>query len=399
VRSFIAIPTAIALAALSIVIPKAAASPHAPPVPAGTCYLTVPANPLTAKGLATPYINSCTEPSAETAIIVQAAIISPSGQPFAYDPLVITQGTAPQVPPVVPVLAKDDIVAIWVGSDDVNTQLEGSGARQFVNGIPGSNFGQVAYSQSAPEFFSVATRDIAEHRLTVPALGTQGDGVACPTINSYEIGDQDPSDNTTATYLTNGTKVAQDTTANRALFPGDTTFNTGSDNFLLDAFIDPALDTDGGNCHPWAIPSLDSPGTNESTLAFDQLQAVADQGDPLVTPLSDEMTLADPGMLHGVEYLGLVESQAKTHLYQLGVDQSLSADDTEQAYCNGLAAIFPPFLAANAGAFTASPSPTAGQNLDEFLTARFEATWNMVLPTPGVVPTCTQITGVQDPVG
>jgi len=384
---------------------------HDPGVPAGTCFLSVPAHPLTIKGLATPYILSgtaaqsdnpggCTEASPNTGILVQAAILAPDGKAYVYDPLVITQGTAPQVAPVVPVIPQGSKVAIWVGSDDVNTQLIGDGASRFINGADGSNFGQMAYSKSAIKFFADATADIKAGKLVVPPLGVQSDGVACPTVSSFEVGDQDPQDNNPTTGLTNGTLVAQNTAANRAAFPGDYVFTTGSDNELLDGFIDPALNSEGGSCHPWEIPSLDDPGAYEPTLAFDQLQAAFEQSDPLVTEVSDEMTLAGSGVVNGISYLGLHESQVKTHAYQQGVDGNTNANDSEATYCQGLDSIFPPFLVANKAAFEAAPSLQAGQNLANFLAQRFaDATWPMPLPFPGLLPTCTQVLGgTPDPV-
>ena len=64
------------------------------------CTLAVPRNPLTAQGLATPYVlcsagMACSEDSEGTAAFVQATILDPkTGALSVYDPVVETAGTA-----------------------------------------------------------------------------------------------------------------------------------------------------------------------------------------------------------------------------------------------------------------------------------------------------------------
>ena len=80
------------------------------------CTLVVPANPLSAPGLATPYQltatnpadGPCNEANANQSAFVQAAVIDPAtGQISVYNPLVVTQGTTPAVAPVVPKLPRN----------------------------------------------------------------------------------------------------------------------------------------------------------------------------------------------------------------------------------------------------------------------------------------------------
>ncbi|HLI37168.1 MAG TPA: hypothetical protein VKV80_07480, partial [Streptosporangiaceae bacterium] len=109
--------------------PGPAASSGNPAAPAGpsssgspaqapnmNCRLIVPANPLTARGLATPYKlegppgmpspqrSGCTMANAANlGAFVQATILDPAtGELRTYEPLVITRGTRPAIPPVVP---------------------------------------------------------------------------------------------------------------------------------------------------------------------------------------------------------------------------------------------------------------------------------------------------------
>ena len=92
------------------------------------CDIVVPAHPLTAKGLATPYQltgPAGTSPAASgcqminsvnLGAFVQATILDPrTGALSVYDPLVVTKGTKPAVAPVVPKLPAHAVVTIDIG--------------------------------------------------------------------------------------------------------------------------------------------------------------------------------------------------------------------------------------------------------------------------------------------
>src|ERR1700678_3467211 len=96
-----------------------------PPTTNANCDVIVPANPLTAQGLATPYQLTGTDGqtpaesgcemsnAANLGAFVQATILNPAtGKLYVYDPLVITEGTTPAVAPVVPTLPRHAIVPI-----------------------------------------------------------------------------------------------------------------------------------------------------------------------------------------------------------------------------------------------------------------------------------------------
>jgi hypothetical protein len=64
------------------------------------CILAVPANPLSAQGLATPWQlgDGCSMANAGTeGAFVEATILAPNGSVQVYNPLVITAGTQPAV--------------------------------------------------------------------------------------------------------------------------------------------------------------------------------------------------------------------------------------------------------------------------------------------------------------
>ncbi len=167
------------------------------------CTLIVPANPLTAQGLATPYQlvatnpanGPCNEANANQAAFVQAAVIDPNaGTIGIYNPLVIDQGTQPAMKPVVPNIPQGAVVGIWFGFNGNNLTLQGTNnslqAGKCVNGSNGTIFGQFAYC-NAPAFFAAANQAIQAGKLTPPALGKAKDGLPCPTVRDFSVVDQD----------------------------------------------------------------------------------------------------------------------------------------------------------------------------------------------------------------
>src|ERR1700722_17129359 len=127
------------------------------------CDIIVPANPLSATGLSTPYQltgpngmspaqSGCTMANAGAlGAFVQATILNPrTGQLYVYNPLVITQGTTPAVAPVVPALPRNAVVTIdfgFNGTDLNQVGATGNALRQgnCVNGQANSVFGQVSF--------------------------------------------------------------------------------------------------------------------------------------------------------------------------------------------------------------------------------------------------------------
>jgi hypothetical protein len=285
-----------------------------------TCALKVPDQPFTAAGLATPYrlvgLNGtkCTEGNADTAAFVQGMVIDPAtGALSVYDPLVVDDGTTPAVPPVKPTLPAGAVVALWFGFNGDTLTLQGSGASSCVTGLPDSPFGQFSYC-GAPAFFDAAQQAIAAGKLAIPPLGTAADHSPCPTTRDFGIVDQDQSDNVTTTYLVlaNG-RTAQNTHAAAKALAGKSpqVLANGSDNLLLDHFVDPAL-----NCVPFTAPNLADNGTQATALGLNELQAAAYQQAPVaIVPLNDPMVLDNSGGT----------SEKKTDFYRAGVGQPMLA--------------------------------------------------------------------------
>ena len=342
------------------------------------CTLIVPPDPLSAQGLATPYRlvatnpqdGPCHEANVAQSAFVQAAVIDPAtGKISVYSPLVIDKGRQPAQPPVVPQLPQGGIVGIWFGYNGDNLTLRGTGnslqAGNCVNGIRGSIFGQVSYC-NAIAFFQAANQAIQSGKLTVPQLGTARDGKPCPTVRDFSVVDQDQSDNVTTAYLVDRQgRTAQLTAANANAMPQAQILTNGSDNGLIDNFIDPAL-----GCQPWMAPDLADPGHMASAQALDELQASMFQPDPVaLVPAGDPMVLVNNHL-----------SLAKTNAYRAGVDQpaapDLAAASTAQ-YCANMRDIGAARILMDAPFTRNAPTPdaAAATNLFNFLAQRFQASW------------------------
>ncbi len=167
---------------------RAAGSAAADADPNPNCTLVVPANPLSATGLATPYqltatkasTGHCHESNTAQSAFVEATILDPAtGALSVYRPLIIDLRTRPAATPIVPKLPNGAVVGLWFGFNGDTLTLRGSGAAQCVNGFHGSLFGQVAYC-NGPAFFTAANKAISQGKLTVPQLGTAKDGQTVP---------------------------------------------------------------------------------------------------------------------------------------------------------------------------------------------------------------------------
>jgi len=360
------------------------------------CDIIVPANPLSARGLATPYqltgpagttaaASGCTMTNAANlGAFVQATILNPrTGALSVYNPLVITQGTTPAVAPVVPKLPRNAIVTIDFGFNGTNLIQVGATPNALaqghcVNGL-GSPFGQVSFCNGI-NFFTAAITLMREGRMRVPSEGRSanmvatagaiGTGNACPNVRNFDMVDQDQSDNVTTVYLLNPTtgQTAQDSAANQANMTGTQALSNGSDNALIDRFLDPAF-----GCTPFTAPDLGNNNTPGTSQALDELLAIRNM--PRVAalvPENDEMVLDVNGNL----------DPAKTNLYRAELGQPAinvfnNMADSPAMYCQNMVNIQTPrlMLDANMETGTASPVPALGNNLANFLAARLSGSF------------------------
>jgi len=356
------------------------------------CDIIVPADPLSARGLATPYqltgVNGRTPAesgcqmsnAAKLGAFVQATILDPAtGDLSVYDPLVVTKGTRPAVRPTVPKIPADAVVTIGFGFNGKDLFQVGAtpgtlAAANCVNGQAGSVFGTESFCNGI-SFFAAVKKAEREGLLKVPSPGTsskiipsgggQGTGRACPVTRNFEVADQSAANDVTTEYLLNPLtgQTAQDTTSNAGNIAGAQLLYSRSDNTLLDQFLDPVL-----GCTPFRAPDLANNDQLASTQALDEI--VADAYQPktaALVPQSDKVVLNGSGGYDA----------AKTDLYREELGQAPVSSQTDQtsdpqSYCRNLVAIQTPFLAANSGLLATGQSPvtSVGDNLLTFMASQ-----------------------------
>ena len=273
--------------------------------------------------------------------------------------MVVDAGTIPAEPIVQPVLPLHRVVGIFGGGNDDDTILLNNDNGYCVNGFNGSRFGQVFFCNTQNLFASFHSGGFS-----IPALGVSDTGEACPTVRSFQIVDQDQSDNVQSTYIASGDgRTAQDTFVNRSALGTFSVLRNPSDNRLLTNFVDPSI-----GCTPWRIPSQDDISPTATQLT-DELQAGAYQMPPIaLIPLTDPMT----------------GNKQMTDKYRVNVDQhpvnqnSPEFSGSGTLYCQNLKAIAPPFLSEHASDFTGRPSPEEGVDLNTFINDRYSASLQLL---------------------
>jgi hypothetical protein len=234
---------------------------------------------------------------------------------------------------------------------------------------------------NGPAFFKAAFALERSGRLVIPSAGISrkmvvtggapGTGRACPTVRNFDMVDQDPSDNVTTAYLLNPAtgRTAQATAASKARMPHARILVNGSDNGLIDKFIDPAL-----GCTPMEAPDLGNHGMMTTSQALDELLAARNE------PRNAALIPENDGMV--TDIAGSIDL-AKTNLYRSEIGQPMvsrrtQASSSPQMFCQNLINIQTPFLAANERLFAAAPSPipTAGDTLYTFLASRLAGSFD-----------------------
>ena len=227
----------------------------------------------------------------------------------------------------------------------------------------GSPFGQVSFCHGT-HFFWAARRAERQGKLTVPSAGTSPKtGKPCPTTRSFAVVDQDQSDNVTTQYLlTASGRTAQFSKANAAAMTGASVISNGSDNVLLDGFLDPAL-----GCKPFTAPDLSQGGAPGTSQALDELSAAKNQAAPVaLVPENDPMTLVNNALNatktnHYRDMVGQPDISAKT-----------DAADSPANYCRNMMNIQARFLSNHEALLASAPSPVpaVGNNLLSFMANR-----------------------------
>ena len=381
------------------VVPTAsdAAAALATPGPAAgmksntTCDLIVPAHPLSAQGLATPY--QLTGPHGMTptqsgcemssggklGAFVQATILDPAtGALWVYEPLVITRGTWPDTPDRKlnpPVIPADAVVTIDFGFNGTDLVQVGATPTALadghcVSGSAGSAFGPTSFCNGV-NFFNAVRQAERKGLLRVPSPGTSnaivasdgdlGTGRSCPVISNFEVAGLDPGESVTTAYLLNPLtgQTAQDNMTYQSYITGATLVQDKSANSVLDQYVDPIL-----GCTPFEAPDLSNASVPAFSEVLDEIAAGAHQ--PKTAALVPEN---DKVVMNGGE-----PDPAKANLYREDLGQAPISSQTSKAsdpatYCQNLVNIQTPFLAANQKLLATGQSPVTAtaDNLLTFL--------------------------------
>jgi len=369
----------------------AAAAPAAGKNAEHTCDIIVPANPLSAQGLATPYrltgpdgmtpAQSGCEMSngAKLGAFVQATILDPAtGALSVYEPLVITQGTRPDTPDMKlnrPVIPAGAVVTIDIGFNGTDLTQVGATPTTLadahcVSGQAGSAFGQSSFCNGAA-FFSAVRQAEKKGLLKVPSPGTSnaivpsggdlGTGRSCPVISNFEVAGLDPGENVTTTYLLNPLtgQTVQDNATYQGYVAGATLLHSDSANAVLDQYVDPIL-----GCTPFEAPDLSHANAPAFSEALDEIAAGAYPPKTEALVPENDTVVMDDG-----EYDPAKADLYREELGQAPVSAAASKFSSPPMYCQNLVDIQTPFLAANQKLLATGQSPVTAtaDNLLTFL--------------------------------
>jgi hypothetical protein len=365
-----------------------AAAALAPAAPAAgmqsntTCDIIVPANPLSAQGLATPYqltgphgmtpVQSGCEMSngAKLGAFVQATILDPAtGALSVYEPLVITRGTWPDTPDRKldpPVIPADAVVTIDFGFNGTDLVQVGATPATLadghcVSGPAGSAFGPTSFCNGV-NFFNAVRQAERKGLLRVPSPGTSdailpsggdlGTGRSCPVISNFEVAGLDPGESVTTAYLLNPLtgQTAPDSQTYQGYIAGATLTQGNSADSVLDQYVDPIL-----KCTPFEAPDLSDSNVPAFSEALDEIAAGAHQPETAALVPENDKVVMDGGE----------PDPAKTDLYRGELGQAPTSSQSGKAsdpamYCQNLVNIQTPFLAANQKLLATGQSPVAG---------------------------------------
>jgi hypothetical protein len=364
------------------------------------CDIIVPADPVSARGLATPYQLTGTDGltpaesgcrmsnAARLGAFVQATILDPAtGRLSVYNPLVITQGTQPAVKPAIPSIPADAVVTIDFGFNGKDLFQVGATPTTLANahcvdGEPGSVFGPASFCNGVRFFRAVRGAERAGllkvpspgvSDKIIPSAGALGTGRACPVTRNFEVADPASASNVTTEYLLNPLtgQTAQDTTSNAGNVVGTTLLVSRGGDTVLDQFLDPIL-----GCTPFQAPDLANNDQPTTSQALDEILAGAYQ--PQAAALEPE----NDAVVRSVD--GAFDA-AKTDLYRAELGQppvagQRGATSDPAMYCQNIVDIQTPFLAANRTLLAASQSPATatGDNLLTFMASNLNRSFTLL---------------------
>jgi len=212
------------------------------------CTLIVPADPLTAQGLATPYQLTATNPADgpcnesnpnQTAFVQGAVIDKSTGQISVYNPVVVDQGTQAAVTPTVPTLPANSVVALWFGFNGATLSFAGadqvsSTASSATATATSATATPAATSTAAPTSSATAAATAALQAHVRRAGHHHGKGTATATaVPTATTATATPSATATATSTSPGSVTSPAVTGTQPAAGADTAAASGTPDAIL----------------------------------------------------------------------------------------------------------------------------------------------------------------------
>ena len=144
---------------------------------------------------------------------------------------------------------------------------------------------------------------------------------------------------------------------------GGQKINNGSDNLLLDAFLDPIM-----GCTPMEAPDLTNAGVMGTSQALDEIMAAKDATAPIaLVPENDEMVLVNDAAARPRPTC--IDQQRRARRRQ---PRPTTRRPATANYCQNMVNVQTPFLAKNQTLLTGGPTPVpgTGNNLFTFMANR-----------------------------
>src|SRR5215472_10708589 len=222
VVAVVAVVASVAVVAAAIGVDRMiTARPAADAAPAvnPNCSLIVPANPLSAQGLATPYQlvatnaadGPCNEANGGQTAFVQGAILNPgTGQISVYNPLVVDAGTQPAAAPVVPALPQGAVVALWFGYNGTTLSLAGPDQAQALIAAAAAATASAGASATVTPTATASTASptATSSATATPAATDTSTATASPTATDTGTASPTATDTSSATATPTGTATA-----------------------------------------------------------------------------------------------------------------------------------------------------------------------------------------------
>jgi hypothetical protein len=307
-----------------------------------------------------------------------------------YAPLIAAVGDQ-TLPPVVPTIPAQSVIGCYLGTNGLSTKVADNDNgvslknANCVNGdpaVPGDMFGQFV-SCNGKNLMAAAKAAVDAGKLKPPLPGVGSSGHACYSTISFEMVDQDPSDNIVSTFLFTTPPgaakpvFAQATQANRAALlamnPMGIITEQGNpgDEGLITKFLDPAF-----GCKPWKAPNLADPGQMSGSFALNEIQALSflkasmAMGATItqfgLIPVNDAMTMPK----------GAGSAVAKTNAYRAEIGQpplSPQENDGGKIFCQNFYDITARSIVSDLKILKNNPSPitTDANTLMNFMGQRY----------------------------